>query len=333
MSAILTHLPFSKVFSLVAFARRPLRLNELREAIGILDSQTLDLDKDKVLFPRYLRKLCAPLIKIGDDEEGTHDDTCRLVHSTVKEFLRESQGKVFGQESDLIITPTIAADACLKYLRQARYAHLLTRHDDGRHGLDIMGDRVPDNHQFLLYAAKYWDRHLDDVEANDETRSLVTDFATSTNFQTLLQVQSLYLEGRFNTFKAYGWGDQKFLIRVFPIWFTEGVPELDIRVSYRQFVHEWMHFLGCSECGDRRCSAVRFAGEIDRCWWSALGPRNLLSKFKGRHDSFCFSSPEVESGDYKIGECFEGVGPTGDELKILRLTYAYLFSALQLEVD
>src|ERR1700733_7289879 len=113
MSAILTPLPFSKVFSLVAFARRPLRLNELREAIGILDSRTLDLENAKLRYEGNLRRLCAPLIENGDDKEGKHDGTCRLVHSTVKEFLRESQGKVFGQESDLIITPTIAADACL----------------------------------------------------------------------------------------------------------------------------------------------------------------------------------------------------------------------------
>ena len=329
MSAILTPSSFSKVFSLVAFARRPLRMNELREAIGILKSPTPELlDKAMMPYARYLSKLFAPLIEVGEDQEGNHDGTCRLVHSTVKEFLRESQGKVFDLESgdsqaDLIITPTIAADACLKYLRQARYAHLLTKQHDGRHGLDIIpGDRVPDNHQFLLYAAKYWDKHLDDVQADDKRRSLVTDFITSSNFQTLLQVQSLYLEGRFSIFKVYH-QHGKFLPRVFPKWFIGGESssnELDIWASYRQFVHEWMHFLGCSECGDHRCPAVRFAGEIDRCWWSALGPRNILSKFKGRYDSFCFCSSEVESGDYEIGESFEGVGLTGDEMKILRLT-------------
>lgn len=51
-------------------------------------------------------------------------------------------------------------------------------------------------HHLLSYAAKYWDKHLDDVPFSQEMSDKVERFITSPHFQTCLQVQSLFIEGK-----------------------------------------------------------------------------------------------------------------------------------------
>ena len=58
---------FSKIFALIAFARRPLRMKELSEAVGLLQSENSGLLKpEDIPFDRSLRQLFAPLIEVQE---------------------------------------------------------------------------------------------------------------------------------------------------------------------------------------------------------------------------------------------------------------------------
>ncbi|KAJ3892676.1 hypothetical protein GG344DRAFT_44866 [Lentinula edodes] len=316
-----------KVFSLIAFARRPLRMSELREAIGILSIDTpTSLSSRHIPFEPHLRKLFAPLIQIIPIAES-EDYTCRLFHSTVRDFLRKYGGKVFPEfSSGLVVSPGISAQACLAYLRQQRYS-LTLRHEDEL-WLDFNGKAVKE-HSFLLYAAKYWDKHFDEVLGDEETRNAIVSFITSSNFQTFVQIQSLWLENRFTIFRQSNGCECddctriRFLVRVFPLWLINGsevTNERRLWASYRRFIHDWRHFLSCANCEKRGCLFARCAGEIDRCWWGALGPRNFLSRLQGRYRSFSFQREGIVTTE--PGPSFEGISQEGNKMKILRLNDA-----------
>lgn len=320
---LLTHFS-SKVFALIAFARRPLKMRELREAVGLLqseDSRSLD-PADMPFIPR-LRKLFAPLIEV---QEGCDEDdcTCRLFHSTVRDFLLihpdilRSNLSSKHKTADLRITPYVLADVCLLYLSQARYDQLLEMRD--ARWVDNSGEPV-DRHQFLLYSAKYWDKHLDEVpKLNNDLHDRVKAFITSSNFQTFIQVQSLWVDSQFGVFRVVGGGERKYLRRVFPSWFSRGSSDGHILWrNYRQYLHDWKTFLNCATCENPRCDVLPYAGEIDRCWWGALGARNFLSKSEARYTTFRFQDNEDVNLNHGISQCFEGVTAAGDELKILRL--------------
>ncbi|KAI8207348.1 hypothetical protein KHU50_010634 [Colletotrichum sp. SAR 10_65] len=53
-----------------------------------------------------------------------------------------------------------------------------------------------DQHRYI--SAKYWDRHLEDVEPTQERREELLKFLQSPNFQTLIQVQSLNIDLQSN---------------------------------------------------------------------------------------------------------------------------------------
>ncbi|KAF8532084.1 hypothetical protein JB92DRAFT_3104133 [Gautieria morchelliformis] len=300
------------VFALVAFARRPLRVKELREAVGLLQSKTPHSPKaaDMPLI-RRLRQLFSPMIEvqIGGSDHDLDDSPCRLFHSTVGNFLMKNSD-VLGH--NLPITRRIIADACLGYLSQSRYAELLTV--SGGEWCDIRGENM-DQHQFLLYAAKYWDKHLDHVPESEELHRHVQTFITSSNFQTCIQVQSLGVEHKFAVFGRYGDEDnQAYPLRVFPQWFTkdQSIPSKQgakLCRDYHRFVHDWRHLLA----GE--------VGEIDRCWWAALGPRNFLSRWHGRYTSFIYQADE--DAHHGSWQDYDGVSMSSDQLKRLRLHSRY----------
>lgn len=299
-------------------------MSELREAIGILSIDiSTSLNSRHIPFEPHLRKLFAPLIQIYPVAES-EDYTCRLFHSTVRDFLRKYGGNVFPEfSSGLVVSPEISARACLAYLRQQRYS-LTLRHEDEL-WLDSNGNAVKE-HSFLLYAAKYWDKHFDEVLGDEVTRNAIVSFITSSNFQTFVQIQSLWLENRFTIFRQSNGCECddctriRFLVRVFPLWLINGIEATNERrlwASYRRFIHDWRHFLSCANCEKRGCLFARCAGEIDRCWWGALGPRNFLSRLQGRYRSFSFQREGIVTTE--PGPSFEGITQEGDKMKILRL--------------
>lgn len=221
---------------------------------------------------------------------------------------------------DLLISPDIIATTCLHYLYQSRYSMLLTRKTEG--WVDKTGQPVNEHH-FLGYSAKYWDKHLDIISnsARDELFNQVVTFITSPNFPTCIQVQSLWVDAQFHVFTYVNQtGNETYLRRVFPIWLSMGSEEgRALWIAYRHFLHEWKFFLSCRNCDDENGVIGLCAGELDRCWWSALGPQNFLSRVNGRYTSFRFQASDSYTNKGKNLQCFEGVNHLGTVVKVLHL--------------
>ncbi|KIJ50943.1 hypothetical protein M422DRAFT_27066 [Sphaerobolus stellatus SS14] len=309
-----------KLFALLLFARRPLRLKELREAAGILESEdpTL-LNEEDLPFITLIRGLSRPLIEIQDDPEDPDDGICHIFHSTLRDFLL-SKPDILSTRSgvqNLRIISEHISKACLLYLSQDRYRRPLKKKDIC--WVDHTGSSVETQH-FLLYAAKYWDRHLSDIEETKEKRAHVEAFLRSSNFLTCAQIQGLWIENHFDLFTNVSGGPRLFLRRIFPMWFTHSYqqdPSCNLWEEYRLFLHEWQYFLQCWTCGEPSCTFLHHAGQIDRCFWGALGTDNFMSKFPGRYRCFTFQNKAQDIP--KSGICYEGISHFGTEMRLLRL--------------
>ncbi|EMD40006.1 hypothetical protein CERSUDRAFT_92497 [Gelatoporia subvermispora B] len=327
-----------KCFSLITYARRPLRLKELREAIGVIESnkgrgkRRKAIDHDQIPSPHALRQLLYPLVKfesVGQDAEiestdrGVEDDNCicHLFHSTMREFILRNSAVLSSDDgkearSGSIMSQSFIANACLSYLSLPQYTELLTRSSKDSVWVTSDGDSVED-HTFLLYAARYWDKHLDDSADIDRDCKRVIAFLRSPNFVTCLQVQSIWMDYKFKLF-SQGNSLTPRLQRVFPRWLKSHKDTRSIWQDYRHFMHEWMHFLGCMGCGNLECTSFTHRGQIDRCWWGSLNPGNFLSSSApSRFVTFRLQAPDP---DFRREEqYFEAVDAETGNMKILWL--------------
>ncbi|KAL8686929.1 MAG: hypothetical protein Q9218_006759, partial [Villophora microphyllina] len=264
-----------KIFSMVVFAKRPLLLQELSEAVGMTyTNQESNLDSSKEPFKRRLKALCAPLIDVSDHGQ---DNVCTLTHSTVQSFLLKRPQILQLHDGTaqpltvLMIDEGEMALACLKYLSQPRYCDVLVR--SGGSFTTSSGEDVA-KHHLLSYAAKYWDRHLENLACNEALFDSVELFLQSPQFVTCLQVQSLCVEGQFTLWFSHIQMCTGYR-RTFPRWFTEcGVRGKKFVSDYTKFVDDWGYLL------------ESYAGDIKCCLWGTLGPRSFLSTNTGRYHSF-----------------------------------------------
>ncbi|KAI0747513.1 hypothetical protein C8Q74DRAFT_1442530 [Fomes fomentarius] len=349
------------VFSLVTFARRPLKVGEIWEAVTILRSSSGRLEEAGKPFS--LLQVLSPLIEVQDDRSHpmgngsdlvAHNDkdartkTCRLYHSTVFNYLRQNaevicdpednseDGNYQPPEATFRVCPLRVADACLRYLTQVRYSKLL-RHQRND-WVDADGQSVAE-HLFLTYSAKNWVNHVDligphgnhpsfSLEPSDgaitrvakQFNERVQDFLTSSNFQTCIQVQSLYIVGAFSRYWWVNSNDRKV------VWFRRCLPRLILKDTYhrdyQRFWWDWRKFLACTaECDDDSCPFRKCGrGEVDRCWWGALGPDNFLSTMENRYRSFRLEVPGVQAETRASSRCFfQTTLPTHDGVITLRL--------------
>ncbi|KAG6849405.1 hypothetical protein H0H93_008711 [Arthromyces matolae] len=288
-----------------------------------------NIQHDDLPFTSFIKRVCSPLIifKANNDNTDERMELCHLYHSTILRFLRENDYLIlndWGNPCHQIGHQEVIADACIKYLLQSRYRHeLKIRNVNGKEDwTDSEGNPISD-HRFLSYAAKYWDKHRDLDEVMElstrglqygpnrtkegiasaihskikEESGIVQDFLQSSNFRTCLQIQSLRVRGQF-----FLWTDSpsnsevhfRCLKRVFPNWLDYHDP--DYWTGYGQFCSEWITVL----CGSDHFSSKFFRtcqGEIDRCWWEALGSNNFLNQpdARRRYPSFRFQRPNQES--------------------------------------
>ena len=299
-------------------------MTELREAIGIISSENpRSLQNRNIPWRQAVEKIFAPLIETVEDPENKGERFCYLFHNTVREFLVTNQS-VFQQESPSPATHSISeltiANACLLYLSQDRYSQLLTK--EAEQWFTTSKDNIKDHH-LLTYSAKYWDKHFDRVEETPELRQRIEDFLTSSNFQSTIQLQSLFVQGHFQVYTLDRCSpDHKYTKRVFPKWFASHDTDSCSQFSkaYRSYISEWHNLLDCATCDEPRCyphSAVKqLRGELDRCLWGALGPRNFLSSNLGRYTSFMLSDREgFGSGTMPY---HEGISQSGTKVVVLQ---------------
>lgn len=293
---------------MVVFAKRPLLLEELSEAVGMTyTEEQSNLDSSKEPFKRRLKALCAPLIDVYDSGQET-SNVCTLTHSTVQSFLLKRPQILQPKDTARAVTLHVIdegemATACLKYLCQPRYRDLLVK--SGNTFVTSSGEDVA-KHHLLTYAAKYWDRHLENLDCGDALFASVESFLRSPQFVTCLQVQSLCVEGQFcpwfsNIQMCIGYR------RTFPRWFTEcGQRGQKFVSDYTRFVDNWGYLLDSNK------------GDIDRCLWGALGPRSFLSGNAGRYSSFMYVDIDepYESGPYLY---YDGVAADGSCCVVMRV--------------
>lgn len=281
------------------------------------------LQNRNIPWRQAVEKIFAPLLETQEDPENPGERFCYLFHNTVREFL-VSNPSIFQQE---LSSPTIhsiseltIANACLLYLSQDIYSQNLTR--EGDQWITTSRDNIKD-HDLLTYSAKYWDKHFDYIEETPELRQRIEDFLSSSNFQSTIQLQSLFVQGHFQLYTLDRCSPgHKFTKRVFPKWLASNNTASCAHFSknYRSYISEWHNLLECATCDEQHCyphSVIKeLKGELDRCLWGALGPQNFLSSNQGRYTSFMLSDGE-HSGSEKMPYC-EGISQDGTKIVALQ---------------
>lgn len=299
-------------------------MTELREAIGIISSENpKSLQNRNIPWRQAVEKIFAPLLETQEDPENPGERFCYLFHNTVWEFL-VSNPSIFKQKlpSPAIhsISELTIANACLLYLSQDRYSQILTR--EAEQWFTTSKDNIKDHH-LLTYSAKYWDKHFDNIEETPELRQRIEDFLTSSNFQSTIQLQSLFVQGHFQIYTLDRCSpDHKFTKRVFPKWFASHNTASSSHFSkdYRSYISEWHTLLDCATCDEPHCyphmALKQLGGELDRCLWRALGPHNFLSSNHGRYTNFILSTgDDFGSG---IMPFHEGISQDGTKVVALQ---------------
>lgn len=275
-----------------------------------LSDPTKGLDPRNV--PIGLERLFAPLIEIQNNPEEPENPTCHLCHSTVQEFLTKNPDVLLvGVSNQVAFSYTISrsqvGDLCLRYLSQKRFSTLMELPlGNCDETLTLLCDAQ--KHGFLLYCAKYWNKHLEDLKPTPELRKWLRDFLGSPNFQTLLQVQSLFVMAQFSQFRLF----ENFTISQpmnrpnYPRWFGRFYDDKDresaneclrIRYGYQHFVKEWGYLLERSSCinsDQKRHFTENFWGEVDRCLIGLLGPTHFMNRMKERYPSFMLTRGSFE---------------------------------------
>ncbi|KAI0165336.1 hypothetical protein GGR52DRAFT_575424 [Hypoxylon sp. FL1284] len=281
----------SELFSIVAFARRPLRLRELEEAMAIVVPHKSGANLNLHNKPWRIEKMFNPLIEKIHNRDEPQNPFVQIIHSTVKDYLTKNSRVLCHSDGDEYrIGEYHIADACLSYLMQKRYSHPF---ESAR--FDVIED-----HHFLTYSAKYWNRHLDAVGSTRRRYERLNTFLYSPNFQTLLQVQSIALESHFGFFPR-NLGERMRLRKLLPQSIKDKGNGL--MADYYHFLGEWRYLLSCPcRSEDDECDVSRYRGEITRCLSGIMGRGSFLSNMKEENVSFM-----LQKGDYNANTFDPGV--------------------------
>lgn len=287
------------------FARRPLRLNELWEAVWAVTSRNKKvLDPADKPYEAHLMEVFEPFVECVPnthaDSEEMSQYTCRLVHSTLKDFLLTHLTVPFIERDEespkVYVCPEVPANACLAYLSQSRFASLLKKKENA--WVDANDTPVLRN-RFLIYSAKYWDRHLDDVGSPERQAALlpsVLSLIRSTNFWTLVQVQTIWVQAYYskllNAVYIDDNGDEDgqratHIRKIFPWWFPRTEEGFEIWKQYRVFLRHWRYFLcgGMSDDG-----VVHYTGQLHHIWTGSLGVGHVLQGGESSVRSFALAA-------------------------------------------
>lgn len=358
----------------MTFARYPLKVGEVREAVAVLRSGggRLKPTEKQTVFVDSLLELFSPLIEVQHEsstskgrkellvDDGPAEDalvvveepavevdrpddafhlekTCRLFHSTLFDFLQRNADLFYADDDkkiqntsdsstiDFRISQLRIAESCLLYMSQARYASPLRQENDV--WVDMSGQPVTEQ-RFLVYSAKNWDKHLDLVAPDGSDypstqtveesfpkvaavfRTRLDEFVTSPNFQTCLQVLSIWVPATFCPFFV---GDSKIVHvrRGLPRWCTH-------HMDYYRFWWDWGHFLGYSNWMDTRDIFKPFTGDVKRCWWGSFGSKNFLSKLPSYYQTYRFWSDKPQEHAHSFDDLLmQAALATPRDVKIL----------------
>lgn len=144
-----------RAFQFVAYARRPLHVDELKIAVTIPLTRALDEDDDIGNFEKSLPQMSGALIELDNERRA------RFVHTSVMEYLTDDsrQNKLLDTVSRLVQEKNLAqrscASCCLSYLLYTIPPGPLSGEPRVIAERAVLRNRYP----FLEYAAEAWSHH------------------------------------------------------------------------------------------------------------------------------------------------------------------------------
>lgn len=176
-----------------------------------------------------------------------------------------------------------------------------------------------------------------DTEATLDQRRALAAFARSPNFQTLLQVQSLSVDGQFEQLPFNAETEEEALImgregyhhfqrQAFPKWlFQEDKTVIEdylpFRAQYRHFVNEWGYLLARATSPS---DPDYFPGEVERCLSGMMGPSSFLASMKEKYPSFMLSQEQFDCLGINPRVLEEKVSSTGDRFMVVSTVPPYV---------
>lgn len=271
---------YRRILSLLAYAKRPLRLEEVGEALAIIERplrnvqsatfycEDLSPANSTQLDGYELQDRFMPFLKFMPLEKGMKTGYLRLSHASVLEFLSASSASVISVSQGLLISPNIISDACLRYLSQNQYSFSTRNHESFPGARNMTGPIQ--GHHFLPYAAKYWHKHIN--ESDPFPMDIAGAFLHSSQFISAIRSQSLLLDRQFNLYQDNASMKAKPASEKAPAKFELRENLQVIAGDYQKFVQEWSNFLKLG------VTDAELHGAIEHCFWGALGPGNFLSE-------------------------------------------------------
>jgi len=137
-----------RVLQWLCFSRRPVRLDEIIDALAITPGDIPEFDPDeRYADPRDILTRCSSLVSVLRTRE---EEVLGLMHFSVKEYLvsdriRSGSAHIYGVVEDS--ANELIAQTCLAYLLQFKTA-------------DCRESFVIKNYPLAEYAASYWIEHF-----------------------------------------------------------------------------------------------------------------------------------------------------------------------------
>lgn len=141
-----------KIVSWILYAKRPLTMDELREAIAIEPGDT-ELDANYLLESGFIVEVSESLISYDENSESVS-----FSHFTVYEFLA-------SLEAPSLLSAVDFAKVCLTCLGFQEF-------ESRCEGPDMM-DEMLQKHPFCRYIGKYWGPHLREADQDADVQKLV----------------------------------------------------------------------------------------------------------------------------------------------------------------
>ena len=140
-----------RIISWIFYARRPMRIAELREALSVEPEDT-KLDRSGYHEIDSMLDVCCGLVSI--DEQ---DQVIRLVHYSLQEYLEAHWETLSpGSEGDI-------AQNCLTYLNLDDFSPEAIEEcspSNPNHASPLTQNQWNDRHRFFSYVASYWGEHV-----------------------------------------------------------------------------------------------------------------------------------------------------------------------------
>jgi hypothetical protein len=274
-----------QTISLVTYAKRPLKLSEVQEALAMSQVSFRDVsflsltsESNEELDGDIMQRTCAPFISFHAIKQGSKSGYLRLRHSSAFAFLRGLARQPVYATDEARISPNFIAEACLKYLSQKRYD-------------DPTSSYVRTLH-FYTYAAKCWQGHIDEVDTDPSLMQAASYFIKSPQFLTLTRIQSFLLDRHFanNLVESTGSDNEErpqpsLLIIPRCLGTEAGMQELID--DYQKFMREWIFHIQLG------FQARESSGIIEQFFWGALGKQSILQAQGSKietHKSFLLES-------------------------------------------